>query len=398
MVNKNYLEEEFRTSSLFLDESVFESEYIPKVIKHRDNELVFLSRLFLPLLSHPLKFSKKILIIGNVGVGKTVTIGYFGKMIQQSAQKRKLNLKFVHLNCRHNRSSSHILKKIVNELVGGIPNRGLSNQDLIDILVEYLQEHKCHLILVLDELGYLMKKDSNLIYTLSRFNEMTFSEVSHLSLIGIVKDLLTLRNLDNATVSTLQNEVIRFKKYTEKQIMEILRDRAELGLKPGVVDDSILFIISSLSSISGDMRKALNLLRNAVRYAEHNKIDCITAEIIQIVNAEFESFSINELTNLNRQVLLLYKSVCNLLSASKSQITMNEIKEEYFAVCKQHNNQPRSDTQIWGYLQQLKRDHLLSINFRNKNQQGRRSYYSIPRLPVKTMLKQVEMILDHSED
>ena len=67
MVAKNYLEDEFRSNTLFTDESVFESEFMPDGIKHRDNELIFLSRLFLPLLTNPFTLSKKILITGGNG-------------------------------------------------------------------------------------------------------------------------------------------------------------------------------------------------------------------------------------------------------------------------------------------------------------------------------------------
>ena len=230
MVARNYLEDEFKTSTLFLNESVFEPEFMPNNIKHRDNELIFLSRLFLPILTRPYTMSKKILITGNVGVGKTVTLHLFGRMIQESARKRSLNIKFIHINCRHKRTSASILKTILNELIGGIPSRGLSYRDFLEILVQYLREHKCYLILVLDELGFIMKKDSDLIYTLTRVNEMQLSNETYLSFIGIVKNIISLKNLDDATVSSLQNEVIRFKKYTEPQIQEILRDRIDTCL------------------------------------------------------------------------------------------------------------------------------------------------------------------------
>ena len=104
MVKRNFLEEEFRSQTLFTDESIFEPEFIPKSIKHRENELIFISKLFLPIITRPFVFSKKILITGNVGAGKTVTLRHFGSMMLESAKIRQLNIKFIHINCRHNRS------------------------------------------------------------------------------------------------------------------------------------------------------------------------------------------------------------------------------------------------------------------------------------------------------
>jgi cell division control protein 6 len=393
MITRNYLEDEFKSSTLFLNEAVFEPEYIPNIIKHRDNELIFLSRLFLPLLTHPFSMSKKILITGSVGVGKTVTLQLFGRMIKESARKRDLNIKFIHINCRHKRTSASILKTILDELIGGIPSRGLSYRDFLEILVEYLREHKCYLILVLDELGFIMKKDSDLIYTLTRVNEMQFSSESYLSFVGIVKDIVSLKNLDDATVSSLQNEVIRFRKYTECQIQEILRDRTGLGLKPGIIDDSILQVVSSLTSVSGDMRIALKILKSAVQFAELKQMEKITLEVIQEVNSTLFPLSQKELLQLNLHELLLYSSICNILTSSHSEITMNELKEEYCAVCENYKETPRSDTQLWEYVQTLKRSDLLSTKLKNKHQQGRQSYISIPNYSVKTVQKEIEKIL-----
>jgi len=394
MVSKNFIEDEFKTKSLFIDESVFEPEYIPEGIQHRENELIFLSRLFLPLLSNPYAISKKILITGSVGVGKTVTLHLFGKMIRESARKRNLNLQFIHINCRHNRTSATILKSILNELIGGIPSRGLSYRDFMEILTQYLQEHNCHLILVLDELGFIMKKDADLIYSLTRFNELGFSSRFFLSFIGIVKDILSLKNLDDATISSLQNEVIRFKNYSESQIYDILTDRVEIGLKPGVIDESVLKTISSLTAHSGDIRTALKLLKNAVRYAENQHMDKVDLQGIQDVNSKFFPLTHNELYSLNRHVLLVFLSICNILGNSYSDVTTNEIKAEYIMVCEHYKENPRSDTQLWEYIQILKKNDLITITIKNKKQRGRQSFITIPQYSVKIVKKEIEKNLE----
>jgi cell division control protein 6 len=282
-------------------------------------------------------------------------------------------------------------------LIGSIPTRGLSNQDFLEILIEYLKENKCYLILVLDELGSLMKKDSDLIYTLSRINELKSSDLSYISLIGVVKDLLSLRNLDEATISSLQNEVIRFKKYTENQIFEIIYERVVTGLKPGIIDDTVIRTIASLTSVSGDMRRALKIIRNAVRYAEYHDQVHITDEIIQNINSEFVPFGLTELGRIKKQALYLYKAVCNLLTSPGSKATITEIKEEYINVCKEYSTKPRSDTQIWEYIQILKQNDLITTVFQNRNQRGRQSSISIPNYPVKPVLKGIEQILRHGE-
>jgi cell division control protein 6 len=390
---KNYLEDEFRTYTLFTNESVFESDYIPNGIKHRDNELIFLSRLFLPLLTRPFSLSKKILITGSIGVGKTITLHLFGKMIIQSAKKRSLNIKYIHVNCRHKRTSVSILKTILDELIGGLPSRGLSSRELFEILVDYLRDKHCHLILVLDELAFIMKNDADLIYSLARINEIYFSDYAYLSFIGIVKDIVSLKNLDAATISSLQNEIIRFKKYTEDQIFDILSDRIEIGLKPGVIDDSVLRIISSITGVTGDMRISLKLLKDSIRYAEHKQMVMITPEIIQEVNSYSHSLTYTEISNLKHHELLLFAAICNILTNSCDEITMNELKDEYNAVCNFYNEKTRSDTQLWQYIQTLKRNGFISTIIKNKNQRGRQSYISIPNYSVSKIKTEIEKLL-----
>jgi Cdc6-like AAA superfamily ATPase len=246
---------------------------------------------------------------------------------------------------------------------------------------------------VLDEVGFLVKKDSDLIYSLTRINEINFSQQFYLSFIGIVKDILSLKNLDDATISSLQNEVIRFKKYSESQIFDILAERIKMGLKPGIVDESVLKLISTITSVSGDMRKSLKLLKDAVRYAEFHQMEKITLSVIQEVNSKTFSLTNNELYYLKRPELLLYASICNMLSNSQTEVTMNDIKQEYFAVCEYYSEKPRSDTQLWEYIQTLKRNDLITATIKNKNQRGRKSCFSIPNYSIPTIKREIEKIL-----
>jgi len=43
-----------------------------------------LSQLFLTLLTNPNKTSRKILITGKTGIGKTVTVKVFGEMLREA--------------------------------------------------------------------------------------------------------------------------------------------------------------------------------------------------------------------------------------------------------------------------------------------------------------------------
>ena len=233
----NYIEESFKLPSLFLDEFAFSSTYIPNKLLHRENELIILSRIFLSILKKPYDYSKKIMIVGNVGVGKTVTIHVFGKMLKESALKRGFNLEYVHINCRTKKSSYLILQTILNALIDSIPSRGLSPGDLINILSKHLEKKICHLVLILDELDFLLKIDSDLVYSLSRLNENNFVQNLPLSIIGVVKNITNLSNLDEATLSTLQNEILKFKRKYSKYLDYYTEKYGKYEIDFGIVRD-----------------------------------------------------------------------------------------------------------------------------------------------------------------
>ena len=91
---------------------------------------------------------------------------------------------------------------------------------------------------MLDELNYLIKKDKDVIYSLTRLNDDSFNVPQRLSIIGIVRDISCINNLDASTLSTLQRNIINFDVYTKQQIFDILKFRAELSLKKNVISDA----------------------------------------------------------------------------------------------------------------------------------------------------------------
>ena len=80
-----YFEEFLKKPSLFQDESKLEMNFVPNKLPHRDKELSLLSQLFLTLITDPNSISRKILITGKTGIGKTVTIKYFGEILKKAS-------------------------------------------------------------------------------------------------------------------------------------------------------------------------------------------------------------------------------------------------------------------------------------------------------------------------
>lgn len=383
-VDVNFLEEQYLTNSLFLHEEYLEINYIPDILLHREEELILLSKIFVKLLENPFLISRKVTIQGEIGIGKTAIAKTFGKMVLMSSDKRKLNIKYIHINCRKENTPYNVINRILTCLKCNVPIRGYSVQELISFLESFLIESDIYLILTLDELNYLQMEKFNLIYSLSRLNESNNSSKNFLSLIVIVRNLILLGNLDDSTKSTLQGNVITLKKYTKEQLFDILLDRIKIAVKPNVFDNNIIEFIAGEISESGDVRKGLNIIRNATKIAESKDLKKVSKQIIEIaLNNIIPTSYVDLIDSLSfHEILFLYSIIGLAINTGEPNLFFTVIKQNYENICAKFQVTPRKHTQIWTYLQHLVNFRIIKIITVSKNIRGRKSIISLPDLPI----------------
>jgi len=392
-MDTDLFEELLKKPSNFKDESTLDINFVPDRLPHRRKELSLLSQLFLTLLTDPNVISRKILITGKTGIGKTVTVKLFGMILCEASKKRNISLKYIHVNCRKERTSYKVLIKIIQSINNNFPNRGYSSQDLLESINNYLNLQNQHLLIVLDELNYLIKNDKDVIYSLTRLNDDSFNVPQRLSIIGIVRDISCINNLDASTLSTLQRNIINFDVYTKQQIFDILKFRAELSLKKNVISDELIKMISNIVFVEGDIRYGLNLLWKACKIAESKNSKLITSECIRLANQDLVPFStLDVLKDMPVQKLIFLLSIVILLKKKKEpQISFMEILKSYLVLCENTGIKPRSYSQLWNYLQEHKRENLITINLQSKEIRGRRALVEIHDIPLP---KYEEIIID----
>ena len=384
-----------RSPSIFEDESKLDINFIPKRLPHRNKELSLLSQLFLTLLTNPNKTSRKILITGKTGIGKTVTVKTFGEMLREASEKRNVLIKYVHINCRKERTSYKVLIKIIRSLNKSFPKRGYSPQDLLEIINDLLNSQNLHLLIVLDELNYLISNDRDLIYSLTRLNDDSFNLPQRLSIIGIVRDLSCINNLDSSTLSTLQRNIIKFNNYSSEQIFDILKYRSDISFREHVISDDLIEMISDIVFIKGDIRYGLNLLWKASKIAESKNLKSITAECVRIANQDLVPFStLDALKDMSIQKLIFLLSIVILLKKnSEPHISLAEIIKLYHILCENTEIQPRSYSQLWNYLQEYKKENFVSLKLQSKEIKGRKTLIEIHGIPLPKFEEIIENIL-----
>jgi cell division control protein 6 len=380
----DYFEDLLKKPSLFKDESKLDNNYVPKRLPHREKELSLLSQLFLELVTNPNSTSRKILIIGKTGIGKTATIKIFGEMLVNAAHKRSGNIKYVHINCRKERTSYKVLIKVVRALNNSFPKRGYSPQDLLEIIVDIIKDQNLHLLIVLDELSYLIGKEGDLVYSLTRINDDLSDTNQHISIIGIARDISCLSGLDTSTMSTLQRNIIHFNNYNKEQLFEILKYRIEISLRENIVSDRLIQNITDIVFQSGDIRYGLNLLWKSTKIAENQNLKYITIESIRLANQDIVPFStLDILKYMSTQKIIFLLAIINSLDKYGGiHTSIREITESYLLLCESLGIESRSHSQLWNYLQEFKREYLITIEIISESIKGRKAQITVQDIPI----------------
>ncbi len=303
------------------DFKVFDFNYIPEKPLMR-NEVK-------PIADALLRYEKtgianNLLVFGSRGSGKTLTVKYLTRLLGQNG------LHSIYINCRSHNTSFKILAECL-----GVKPRGCS---LSELWQRFCQEHGQRTVLVLDEVDLLSDKDKHkdILYLISRSPENYMA-----ILLSNNPKLLNL--LDESVRSTLQPEVVHFHNYTAPQIVDILKERAEVGLFRH--DDVMLQRIAAMTArnTSSDVRVAIKTLYY------------MAIEPIQDLQANFERARRDILgdviQDLNDRTLLILRAAVD----DRDQHARS-VYETYCAVSGQVHEEPFSYVHFYStlsYLQSL---------------------------------------------
>lgn len=370
---------ELRGATVFKDEGKLSFDYIPSHLPHREEELRILSRAFRPIIENPGKFSPTTIIRGYIGTGKTVLTKRFGNDFASFASARKINFKYIHVNCREEGSFYNILKNIIlQHFEKDFPHRGFSSQELLNILAEILDKRNYHVIITLDELEALIRKEgSEPLFNLTRlYEDKPPNALKRFSLICIFREPdceEAFKLLDKSTLSTIGFNTIRLEKYNPLQLKNILKHRVEEAFKENTVSSDTTDLIADLGGNYGDARFSIELLWLAGKYADKEGSSKVQPEHVRAAQTyAHPSLKIEDLriTELHEKFLML--AVARLLKNSASAyLSIGEIEKEYRLICEEFNETPRAHTQIWKYVKNLSITGMISTKISGEGQRGK---------------------------
>lgn len=389
----DFIEDELMSSSVIKDLEILDFDYIPDELLHREKSLKMLAQMFKPLLSN---ISQNVLIQGPVGTGKTVMAKKFCKKITEVARKQGKFIEYVHINCRKRSTDAMALLGVLNHFDPRFPDRGFSLDEMLEVLRKNLERKNAQLILVLDEADALLKKkDSNLVYDLTRFSDESTSKKIHVSLL-LISQKNVLDMLDSSSLSTFKrSNVIKVDKYQRDELKDIITQRVKIAFHNGTVDNQCIDLISDIASEWGDARFAIELLWKAGIAADHEHTEMVTPEHVRAAKAEtYSVVTETKLRNLERHPLLTLYAISKRLKKDKTAyVNTGDAEKTYAITCEEYDETPRSHTMFWNYLKKVENAGFIHIKKSGKGHVGTTQLISLPDIPASVVSEKVKEIL-----
>jgi orc1/cdc6 family replication initiation protein len=293
-------------NSVIEDARVLTADYLPNRMVHRDNEREVIASNLRPIMDDQPPID--MLIYGPPGTGKTAMAEY----VVDEFEKHSPEVLSGFVDGFGQPSRFEIYYKLLRDMNEFVTRGGTSTEELVDKFEE--KAYNSPMVIVVDEVDQI--KDEKALYDLSRFQNAA------IILIANREDVFV--NMDDRIRSSFSSiEEIRFRPYDDDEIVDILEDRVEYGLRDDAIDSSTLKLIASKSD--GDARVAISTLRKAAQKAEREGEEEISRELVEesFTDAVEDNRSIS-LKKLNEDQRKLY----NVLK-EEGELSSRQLFERY---------------------------------------------------------------------
>ncbi len=373
---------------LFKNKEALRHSYTPNELPHREAEVRQLATILTPSLRG--QTPSNILIYGKSGTGKTIVSRFIGNELMETGKKISVPVSVPYLNCEITDTQYRILANLAKAFGENVPFTGWPTDKVYSSFKEAADKKKQSIIIILDEIDKLIGKNGdNILYNLSRIN--TELKNSRVSIIGISNDLKLTEYLDSRVQSSLGEEKVVFSPYNAIQLEDILKQRAELGFKDGVLDDYVISLCAAFAAREhGDARRALDLLRVSGEVAEKENAEIVTENHVRRANEKIEANNIVQVVRtLPTQSKLLLYTVVLLDERGEKTITTGEVYATYKRLCTAVSMDVLTQRRISDLISELDMLGILNSRVVSKGRYGRTKEIKmeVPPLDIRVVLE-----------
>jgi len=368
-----FFEKFLKKESLFEDKKVLQATYIPSTIPHREDQINQIAEILAPSLR--VEKPSNLFVYGKTGTGKTLSIKYIADQLSEVAASKKIPLKLFYVNCKLKKiaDTEYRLVAELSRFFGkAIPPTGLPTDEVYNIFFKTLDLKKQIVVLILDEIDQLVKKAGDaIIYNLTRINADLKN--AQLSIIGISNDLLFVDALDPRVKSSLSEEELVFPPYNALQLQDILKKRASVAFKKGVLNAGVVAKCAAYAAREhGDARRALELLRVAGELAERKSQKLISLGDLDSAEEKIERDRfLDIITTQPKQFQAALYSILLIAQKSKHPIFTGDVYELYKKICVDSMLKPLTQRRISDIVAELDMLGIINVKVISKGRYGR---------------------------
>jgi cell division control protein 6 len=380
---ENLFEDLIDEGKIFANREVLRPTYIPENLPHREKQIRSLAN----TLSAALKGEtpSNILIYGKTGTGKTATVKYVSKELEEMGEKRGSKCSLIYINSEIFDTQYRVFAYLARVFNKQVPMIGWPTDMVYSEFKAGIDTEDRCVIVILDEVDRLASKGDGALYNLSRIN----SELNHakVSMIGISNDLTFTELLDQRVQSSLGEEEIIFPPYDADQLQDILSERAEIAFKKSVIDDAVIPLCAALAAQEhGDARRALDLLRVSGEIAERTKSDRVTEEHARLASEKIEANKIIEVVKtLPLQSKIVLSSVLLLhRERNKKRFSSGEVYNMYRRLCNHLGMEALTQRRVTDFVSELDILGLINAVIVSKGRYGRTKEISLS-VPIESV-------------
>jgi len=361
--------------AIFKNREVLSHTYTPERLPHRDSQIRDLVNILGVALYG--ETPKNILVYGITGSGKTVTVKYVMKKLEEKARELNKRVSVVYVNCEVVDTPYRVLQNIGNNFItrweDRIPPTGLPTDEVYAKLVEAVDNYGGRVIVVLDEVDKLVRKSGDsILYMLTRVNQDLHS--ARISLIGISNDLNFLDLLDARVKSSLTHEKVVFPPYNAEQLRDILEDRARLAFNPGVLEPPVIPLCAAFAAKEhGDARRALDILRTAAEIAERNGEEKVKEGHVYLAVKKLDMDTIVEAVKTLpfHEKAVVYAIYRETVYNPTREFTTGELYKVYAEVCASLGAEPVTQRRFTDFISILDSVGIVNARVESRGRYGR---------------------------
>ena len=343
-------------------------DYVPKHLPFRDSQTKVVAQILAPILRGS-KLSI-LLLYGKTGTGKTAVTNYVLSKLKAEANNPNLVLAYVNTRLADGeyRTLADFARFLDLKKEKQIPLTGLAIGEVIDRISDNIKTNKKKVVLVLDEIDYLVKLfGDDILYAFTRSGEKLAP--GFLALVGISNDLKFKESLDPRVLSSLSEEELVFPPYTVDELRQILTERAHVAFRPSVASPAAINLCAAMAgSEHGDARRAIDLLRIAGEVAEREGLKQIDDSCIRTASAKMEIDRVDEAI---RSLPVQNKAILAAVSHFDGGTNTGELYLAYSSLCRRMGIETLTQRRMSGILGDLDLLGLVEASVVSKGRRGR---------------------------